>query len=163
MNTNSDFTSRIADPAETLDEFGPIGGTMFAAVGNGSVPRETVSLVQLRAGQLVGSTYLAVLHTGNLRKADQPEDKITAVATWKDAPYFSPAERAALALVEAVLTPNPDGERVPDDLFGEVSKHYDEKALLTLVTAIGQVNFFIPLALTGKPLPGVPPTEQWQR
>ncbi|MEV4303375.1 MFS transporter [Nonomuraea sp. NPDC049624] len=69
----------------------------------------------------------------------------------------------ALALVEAVLTANPAGERVPDELYERAREHYDEKALATLIMAIGQVGFFTPLALIGKPLAGVSPTEQWRR
>ena len=57
-------------------------------------------------------------------------------------------------LVEAVLTPNPFGERVPDELFAKASAHYDDKALWTLTLAIGQMCFFIPVALIAKPIPG---------
>jgi alkylhydroperoxidase family enzyme len=155
--------SRLPNPVELIPELGAIGGALFKAAGNGSVPQTTISLVQLRAGQIVGNTYLTVLHTGNLRKAGQSEERITAVASWPDAPYFTEAERAALALVEAVLAANPHGERVPDELYARASENYDDKALATLTVAIGQVCFFIPLALIGKPLPGVSPTEQWRR
>ncbi|MFC5750497.1 carboxymuconolactone decarboxylase family protein [Actinomadura rugatobispora] len=154
--------SRLPNPAVLVPELGEIGQALFKAVGNGSIPQATISLVQLRAGQIVGSTYLTVLHTGNLRKAGETEERITAVASWKDAPYFTDAERAALALVEAVLTPDPHGERVPDDLYARASRHYDDKALATLTMAIGQVGFFTPLALIGKPLPGVAPAQQWR-
>jgi alkylhydroperoxidase family enzyme len=153
--------SRLPNPAKLVPELMEIGGVLFKATGNGSVPQTTISLVQLRAGQIVGNTYLTVLHTGNLRKAEEPEERITAVASWKDSPYFTDAERAALALVEAVLIPNPHGERVSDELYALVSEYYDDKALATLTIAIGQVCFFIPLALIGKPLPGKSPAEQW--
>lgn len=85
------------------------------------------------------------------------------MASWRDAPYFTDAERVALALVEAVLTPNPHDERVSDDLYTQASQHYDHKAIATLAMAIGQVCFFIPLALIGKPVPGVSPSEQWRQ
>lgn len=160
MNTSE---SRLPNPAVLVPELGEIGQALFKAVGNGSIPQTTVGLVQLRAGQLVGNTYLTVLHTGNLRKAGETEERITAVASWRDAPYFTDAERAALALVDAVLTPAPHGERVPDELYARASAHYDDKALATLTMAIGQVCFFVPLALVGKPLPGVSPAEQWRR
>ena len=153
---------RIPNPVTVVPEFAAIPAALFKAVGNGSVPRTTIGLVQLRAGQLVGNTYLTVLHTGNLRRAGESEERITGVATWQDAPYYSAGERVALALVEAVLTANPRGERVPEDLFAEASRHYDEKALITLTTAIGQVCFFVPFALIGRPLPGVAPEDQWK-
>ncbi|MBF6044222.1 carboxymuconolactone decarboxylase family protein [Streptomyces sp. NRRL B-1677] len=145
--------SRMSDPQEFIPEIAEIAGALFKAVGNQSVPRVTMSLMHLRAGQIVANTYLTVLHSSLLRKAEVSEERITAVSSWRDAPYFSDAERAALALVEAVLQPNPDGERVSDELFAEVAKHYDEKAFATLMMAISQVNFFIPIALIGKPLP----------
>ncbi|GAB2794872.1 carboxymuconolactone decarboxylase family protein [Amycolatopsis magusensis] len=160
--TQENVQSRLPNPAVLVPELGDIGRALFKATGNGSLPPTTISLVQLRAGQLVGNTYLTVLHTGNLRRAGESDERITAVASWRDAPHFTEAERTALALVEAVLTPNPHGERVPDDLYAQASTHYDDKALATLAMAIGQVSFFIPLALIGKPLPGVPTAEQWR-
>ncbi|GAA3132393.1 hypothetical protein GCM10020001_063390 [Nonomuraea salmonea] len=55
-----------------------------------------------------------------------------------------------------MLTPNPYGERVPDELFARAAVHYDEKALWTLTMAIAQMCFFIPVALIAKPVPGKP-------
>ncbi|MEU9034525.1 carboxymuconolactone decarboxylase family protein [Streptomyces sp. NPDC048352] len=146
--------SRMGDPAALVPELKDISAALFRATGNQSVPRTTMSLVHLRAGQIVHNTYLTILNTGFLRKAGESEERITAVSSWQDAPYFTEAERAALALVEATLQPAPRGqERVPDELYAEVAKHYDEKALATLTIAIGQINFFIALALIGKPQP----------
>jgi AhpD family alkylhydroperoxidase len=153
--------SRLPNPQEIVPELADVTGALFKATGNHSVPRSTIGLIQLRAGQLVGNTYLVVLHADSLRKAGESEERITAVATWHDAPYFTEAERAALGLVEAVLQPSSQGERVSDELFAEASEHYDAKALTTLAVAIGQVNFFVPLAVIGKPLPGKSPAEQW--
>ena len=162
MTHDTTLQSRLPDPAALIPELAQIGGALFQAVGNGSVPRTTIGLVHLRVGQVVGNTYLTTLHTGNLRQAGEAEERITAVASWRDAPHFTAAERVALALVEAVLTPNPHGERVTDELYAEASAHYDDKALATLTMAIGQVCFFVPLALIGKPLPGVAPSAQWR-
>ncbi|WP_280329413.1 carboxymuconolactone decarboxylase family protein [Nocardia wallacei] len=153
--------SRLPNPQQLVPELGEIGAALFKATGNGTIPRTTIGLVQLRAGQLVGSTYLAILHARNLRSAGETEERIAAVATWRDAPYFTDAERAALALVEAVLQPAAHGERVPEELYALAAEHYDDKALATLALAIGQVNFFVPLALIGQPLPGRTPAEQW--
>lgn len=158
--TNTDSTatptsiSRMHNPGDFVPELAEVSGALFRATGNRSVPRTTMSLVHLRAGQIVHNTYLTVLNTGFLRKAGETEERITAVSSWVDAPYFTPAERAALALVEAVLQPAPRGqERVSDEVYAEAAKHYDEKALATLTIAIGQINFFIALALIGKPAP----------
>ncbi|MFE6050560.1 carboxymuconolactone decarboxylase family protein [Kitasatospora sp. NPDC056446] len=151
----------LQDPQELVPELAEVSAALFKATGNRSVPRTTVSLVQLRAGQIVGSTYLTVLHTGFLRKAGESEERITAVASWQDAPYFTGAERAALALVEAVLRPSAHGERVSDELYAQAAEHYDDRALMTLTIAIGQVSFFIPIALIAKPVPGRSFTDPW--
>ncbi|WP_030236062.1 carboxymuconolactone decarboxylase family protein [Streptomyces sp. NRRL S-350] len=149
------------DPVALVPELAEVSAALFKATGNRSVPRTTISLVQLRAGQLAGSTYLTVLHTGFLRKAGESEERITSVASWQDSPYFTAPERAALALTDAALRPNPHGERVPDALYAEVAEHYGEKELTTLMIAIGQVNFFTAIALIAKPVPGRSFTDPW--
>jgi alkylhydroperoxidase family enzyme len=144
-------------------ELAGVAAAMSKAVLNGTVPQSTVSLVQLRAGQIVGSTYHTVRHAGTLREAGETEERITAVSSWHDAPYFSDAERVALEVVEAVLTPNPFGERVSDELYAKASEHYDDKALWTLTLAIAQICFFIPVALVAKPIPGKALGENYSR
>jgi len=154
---HDDLRSRLADPSQFVPEVTEIAGAMFKATRNGSIPPTTISLVQLRAGQIVGNTYHTVRQAGDLRQAGEAPERITAVASWRDAPYFTDAERVALELVEAVLIPNPFGERLPDELFARASALYDEKALWTLTLAIGQMCFFIPVALIAKPIPGREP------
>jgi len=148
--------SRLPDLTQLFPELAKLSGAVRNAVRNGPVSQTTVSLMLLRAAQIVGSTYHAVSLTGSLRKAGETEKRITAVATWQDAPYFTDAERVALELVEAVLTPNPFGERVSDELFAKASALYDDEALWTLTLAIGHFGLFVPVALIGKPIPGRP-------
>ncbi|WP_066372170.1 carboxymuconolactone decarboxylase family protein [Herbidospora mongoliensis] len=152
----TELQSRLPDPMQYFPDMGTIAVGMTKAAHNGTVPDTTVHLVHLRAGQLVGSTYHVVRQTENLRKAGEPDDRVAAVASWRDAPFFTDAERVALELVEAVLTPNPSGERVSDELFARAAAHYDDKALWTLTVAIGQICFFIPVALIARPIPGRP-------
>jgi len=152
----SDLKSRLPNPSTMFPEFGQVAGAMTKVVHNGSIPDALIGLVQLRAGQIVGSTYHTVRQSGMLRKRGESEERITAVASWRDAPYFTDAERVALELVEAVLTPNPIGERVPDEMFARAAGHYDDKALWTLTLAIGQISLFIPVGLIAKPIPGKP-------
>lgn len=104
---------------------------MYKAVGNGSVPQTTIDLIQLRAGQIVGNTYLTVMHTESLRRAGQSEERITAVASWQEAPCFTDAEHIAPALVDAVLQPSVHHERVPDELYARAARHYDDTAPAT--------------------------------
>jgi alkylhydroperoxidase family enzyme len=149
--------SRLPDPSQFVPEVAEVAAAMFRATGNGSVPQTTIGLVQLRAGQIAGSTYHTVRQTGDLRKAGETQERITAVASWRDALYFTDAERIALELTEAVLTPNPFGERVPDELCARACAHYSDEALWTLTVVIGQMCFFIPVALIGKPIAGQEP------
>ncbi|HEY3506121.1 MAG TPA: carboxymuconolactone decarboxylase family protein [Actinocatenispora sp.] len=151
-----DARSRLPDPSGFLPEMATIATAMTKAARNGSIPNSTVGLVQLRAGQIVGSTYHTVRQTGMLRQAKESEERIAAVASWRDAPYFTAEERIALELVEAVLTANPIGERVPDELYARAAALYDEKALWTLIVAIGQICFFVPVGLIARPIPGRP-------
>lgn len=154
MSTPNDLKSRLPDPAQFFPEVMGIAAAMIKITGNGAIPESTIGLIQLRAGQIVGSTYHTVRQADVLRKAGETEERITAVASWRDAPYFTDAERVALEIAEGVLTPNPFGERVSDELFARASAHYDDKALWTLTVVIGQICFFLPVALIAKPIPG---------
>ncbi|MFI9449578.1 carboxymuconolactone decarboxylase family protein [Amycolatopsis sp. NPDC052450] len=149
--------SRMPNPIPFVPEMAEVAGGLHKVLKNGAIPSTTISLLQLRAGQLLGSTYFTIRETGNLRQAGEPEERITGVATWHDATCFTDPERIALELVEAVLTPNPSGERVPDSLYAKASECYDAKALWTLVMAIAHIGFFAPAALIAKPIPGMPP------
>lgn len=154
--------SRMSNPVELVPELAEISTALFKAVGNGSVPRTTIGLIGLRACQITGNTYTLVRAARELRKLGESEDRIDALASWWEAPYFTDAERAALALVDAVIQPSAAGkEKVPDELYAQAAEHYDPKALATLSIAIGQAMFFMPVALIGKPLPGMPPAETW--
>lgn len=155
--------SRLPDLTEVFPELAALSAAVHKATRNGSIPQRTIALVHLRAGQIVGSTVHTVRLTGALRQAGETEERIAAVASWHNAPYFTEAERVALELVEAVLTPNPFGERVSDELFAKASAHYDDKALWTLTLAIGQFCLFIPVSLIGKPIPGRPPGKNYSR
>ncbi|MEV6231359.1 carboxymuconolactone decarboxylase family protein [Saccharopolyspora shandongensis] len=158
-----DIKSRLPDLTDQFPELAKLSAAVLNATRNGSVPQSTLGLVRLRAGQIVGSTYHALRATENLRKAGDSEERIIAVATWQDAPYFTDAERVALELVEAVLTPNPFGERVSDELFARAAAHYDDQALWTLTMAIGHFCLFVPVALIGKPIPGRPPGKNYSK
>lgn len=145
---------RIPDANTHLPEIQELAGALVKATGNGSVPATTTSLVYLRAAHIVGSTYQVMRHSVDLRKAGESESRIAAVATWRDAPYFTDAERAALALTDAVFQPGARGEeRVPDDLYVEVAKHYDDKAMATLMVVVASAGFWMNIALINKPEP----------
>ncbi|MUN37399.1 carboxymuconolactone decarboxylase family protein [Actinomadura litoris] len=154
--------SRMSNPTVLVPELIPVAGALAKATGSGSLPEGPMGLAGLRIGQIVGSTYLIIRSTEALRKAGETEERIAAVVSWRNAPYFTGAERAALALAEGVFLPAAGGERVSDALYAEASEHFDEKALATLMIGIGQVAFWSAVAVIGKPVPGVADEETWR-
>jgi AhpD family alkylhydroperoxidase len=110
------------------------------AAHNPSVPLTTLLLVELRASQVNGCSVCVDMHSRDLKKHGEPDDKIFAVAAWRDNPIFNGAERAALALTEALTRIADSRDGVPDNVWNEAARHYDQKALATLLIAIGNIN-----------------------
>jgi AhpD family alkylhydroperoxidase len=104
------------------------------------VPDVTRKLVHLRASQINGCSVCVDMHARELKNAGETDERLFAVAAWRDAPYFTAAERAALSLTEAVtrLCDRPDP--VPDEIWDEVARHYDEPARAALILQIAQIN-----------------------
>lgn len=110
------------------------------AAMKGGVPRTTHSLVSLRASQINGCSFCTEEHGRELREASVPVEKIWAVAAWRESPYFSEAERAALALAEAETRMSDRPDPVPDEVWDEAARHYDGEALASLVLSIAIIN-----------------------
>jgi len=110
-----------------------------AAAGLG-VPATTLELVYLRAGQINGCAVCVELHANELKKAGETDERIFAVAVWRDTPYFTGAERAALALTEAVTRIADRPDPVPDEVWAEAAEHYDEQGMSALLIAISAIN-----------------------
>jgi AhpD family alkylhydroperoxidase len=107
---------------------------------NGLVPAKTIQLVQLRASQINGCSVCVDMHYRALTEAGETAERCVTVSAWRDTPYFSDAERAALALAEVVTRLSDRPEPVPDDIWNEAARHYDERALAALLVAIGAIN-----------------------
>ncbi|CAI9404873.1 carboxymuconolactone decarboxylase family protein [Nocardioides sp. T2.26MG-1] len=110
-----------------------------AAEGLG-VPAETLEMLRLRASQINGCSVCVELHSTNLEKEGISRERLFAVAAWRDAPYFTDPERAALGLVEAVTRVADRGEPVPDEVWDEAARQYDEQGLAALLIAITSIN-----------------------
>jgi AhpD family alkylhydroperoxidase len=106
----------------------------------GGLPATTAYLVHLRASQINGCSFCAEMHARELKQAGEPDERIWTVAAWREAPYFTDAERAALALAEAVTRLSDRADPVPDDVFEQAGRHYDEHALASLIIEIALVN-----------------------
>jgi AhpD family alkylhydroperoxidase len=104
------------------------------------VPKTTIEMVHLRASQINGCSVCVELHSNALKKEGKTDERLYAVAAWRDAPYFSDAERAALALTEAVTRVADKGDPVSDEVWDEAARHYDEQGLSALLIAITSIN-----------------------
>ncbi len=93
--------ARINNPAMLVDGAIQALRDLWAAAEKGGVPDSTLGLVHLRVSQINGCSVCVDMHTRLLKKADETDERLFAVAAWRDAPYFTGAERAALALAEA--------------------------------------------------------------
>ena len=118
------------------------------------VPERTLGLVHLRASQINGCSVCLDMHARMMKKAGETDERLFAVAGWRDAPYFSDAERAALALTEAATRLSDRSDPVPDDVWEEATRHYDEQALAALVIAIATINVWNRLNVTTRQVAG---------
>ena len=154
MSNLTTIQARMRQPAMIL------AGAMQAlqALGisekKGGVPLTTLELIHLRASQINGCSVCVDMHARDLRKAGETDDRLFAVAAWRDAPYFTDAERAALALTEAVTRISDREDPVPDEIWNEVARHYDERALAALLIAIANINVWNRLNVATKQVAG---------
>lgn len=132
--------ARIDNPALTVPGAMEALGALSEAVQRGGIPARTTELMHLRASQINGCGVCAVHHPRIARRLGETDDRLFAVACWRDAPYFDPAERAALALTEAVTRMADAADPVPDEVWDEAARHYDEAQLASLVLSIGLIN-----------------------
>src|SRR5262249_29370078 len=114
----------------------------------GGVPRRTHMLIHLRASQINGCSYCVELHSRELREAGEPEEKISTVAAWREAPYFSDSEPAALAVPEAATRLCDRSDAVPDEVWDEAARVYDDDQLASLVLSITAINAWNRLNVT---------------
>jgi AhpD family alkylhydroperoxidase len=113
---------------------------LVASAEKGGVPAKTRGLIHLRANQINGCSVCVDMHARLLKNTEETLERLFAVAAWRDAPYFTDAERAALALTEAVTRLSDRADPVPDKIWNEAARHYDEKALAALILSIASIN-----------------------
>jgi len=113
-----------------------------AAKKDYGVPERTLSLVHLRASQINGCSVCVDMHARALRNIKETDERLVAVAAWRDAPYFTDAERAALGLTEAATRIADRSDPVPDEIWNEAARHYSEKELLVLTLHIALTNLW---------------------
>ncbi|GIF26422.1 AhpD family alkylhydroperoxidase [Actinoplanes tereljensis] len=146
--------ARIENPAYLLPESVKAINLLYKEAHSAGVEPATLELVHLRASQINGCSPCVDSGARNARKNGETEERLYAVAVWRETPYFTEAERAALALAEAAtrLADRPDP--VPDDIWAAAAAHYNEKQLAAIVLWIATTNFFNRInAATKQPAP----------
>jgi AhpD family alkylhydroperoxidase len=133
---------RMKNPAMIMPDAAQAIQALLAATRNGGVPQSTLELVHLRASQINGCSFCVAGGSRSAKMAGETDERLFAVAAWREAPYFTDAERAALALAESVtrLADRPDP--VPDQIWDEAARHYDEQELAALLLMICITNVF---------------------
>jgi AhpD family alkylhydroperoxidase len=147
------MTARMTNPAfavpGAMDALNAVAKTISRA--RVPVSRE---LVQLRASQINGCSVCVDMHAKAARAGGESEERVFAVAAWRDTPYFTDAERAALALTEAVTRLADRAEPVPDEIWDAAAEHFDETQLGALVLDLGLINLWNRLNVTTQQIVG---------
>lgn len=132
--------ARLKNPAILMpDAMQPLQA-LTKVLMNGKVPARTLGLVHVRVSQINGCAVCLDLHHRQEKRSSEPDDRLLVVSAWRDAPFFTDAERAALALAEHETRIADKDDPVPDHVWNEVARHYDEQALAQLVLYIALVN-----------------------
>ncbi|MEH7845784.1 carboxymuconolactone decarboxylase family protein [Rhizobium laguerreae] len=145
---------RMENPALVLP------AAMQALNALSKVPTETglspklLELVNLRSSQINGCSVCIDGHWRIARKHGESDERLFAVAGWRDAPYYSDAERAALGLTEAITRLSDRPDPVPDDVWDEATRHYDGRSLAALVIAIANINVWNRLNIATRQIAG---------
>jgi AhpD family alkylhydroperoxidase len=145
---------RMKNPASVLEGATNAIYGLIKATQSTDVPESTLALVHLRVSQINGCSLCVDGGVKTAKKNGETDERLHTVAAWREAPYFTDAERAAMALAECAtrLADRPDA--VPDEVWDEAAKHYDERGLAALVLYIATTNLFNRLNATTRQTAG---------
>ncbi|UQA59881.1 carboxymuconolactone decarboxylase family protein [Polyangium aurulentum] len=151
--------ARLKNPAALLsDAMQPLLALGKLAYASGKIPAKTLGLVHVRVSQINGCAACLDMHhrqdKATAAKGGEVDDRLLFVSAWREHPAFTDAERAALALAEAETRLADREDPVPDAVWNEAARHYDDQALATLVLHIGMVNLYNRFNVTTKQVPG---------
>lgn len=146
--------ARMKNPMLIVPDVMPALMAMAKAMAQSGLPTTTLNLANLKASQINGSSVCVDMHAREARRAGDTAERLFAVAAWQQASCFSDAERAALALSESMTRISDRIDPVPDEIWNEAARHFDEQALATLVLSIAMVNFGNRVNATTKQMSG---------
>jgi AhpD family alkylhydroperoxidase len=144
----------MSNPATILPDATNGISALLKATRQGGVPQAVLELVHLRASQINGCSFCVDSGARSARKAGETDERLFTVAAWREAPYFTDAERAALALTETVTRLADRADPVPDEIWDEAARHYDEQGLAALILMIATTNLFNRLNATTRQVAG---------
>jgi AhpD family alkylhydroperoxidase len=107
--------------------------------------RSLIELIKLRASYLNGCAYCVDMHSKDALAEGESEQRIFAVPVWRETPFFTPRERAALAFTEAVTL---IAGGVPDDVYDATRRHFSDEEMVSLTMAVATINVWNRLAIT---------------
>jgi len=111
-----------------------------------------VHLVKMRASQINGCAYCLDMHSIDARGAGETEQRLYTLDAWRETPFFTDRERAALAWTEAVTLIAQT--HAPDDVYADVQKQFTEKEIVDLTFVVGTINLWNRLAISTRAVPG---------
>ena len=132
--------ARMKHPAMIVPEAMQALLALSKAANHADVPPQLHAMVHLRASQINGCSVCVEMHAKDMKRLGEKDERIFAVGAWRDAPYFTDAERAALALSEAVTRLSDRSDPVPDDVWNEAARHFNELSLASLLLSIAAIN-----------------------
>jgi AhpD family alkylhydroperoxidase len=132
--------SRMKSPVLILPAAMEAMMMLSKSVQDAGLPGPTCELIKLRASQINGCSVCVDMHSRALKKLGESDERIFAIGAWRESPYYSEAERAALALTEATTRLADRSDPVPDEIWDEVKRHYAEKVLAALILSIAEIN-----------------------
>ncbi|MFK4444327.1 AhpD family alkylhydroperoxidase [Caballeronia udeis] len=144
MQTRLDFYKANPSAIKTLvavEEF----------IGKSSVEKSLAELVRLRASQINGCAFCVDMHTTDARKGGETDRRLAAVVVWRETPFFTDRERAALEWTEA-LTLVSHGH-VPDSVWEAVQPHFSEQEIVDLTLLVSQINSWNRFAIAFRKMP----------
>ena len=134
------MTARMTNIAYLVPEALQALQALSKAGKKGGVSEQTLGLIELRASQINGCSVCVDMHARHMKNGGETDERLFGLAAWRDMPYYTDAERAALALTEAVTRLSDREDPVPDAIWNEAARHYDEAALASLILQIATIN-----------------------
>jgi AhpD family alkylhydroperoxidase len=131
---------------------GALHGAAVSAALDAKLEPELLELLRIRASQINGCAFCIDMHTKDARAQDETEQRIYALNAWRETPFFTDRERAALALTEAVTLVH-DG-RVPDEVYAEAAEVFDEAQIAALIWSATVINAYNRIAIATRMVPG---------